>query len=83
MYEFKVGDIVREIETGDIGTVTSTEVEYYTNHIWVKWSTSGYDNVDLHIDKYLIELVENTESDLDHMILTLVKAGYVVYKKDS
>lgn len=74
------GAKVREIATGDVGTVLSRH-ETLPGSWWVRWESGECFGSELHIREDQIDIVfGDVSSDIAHCIKTLIDAGYIVTK---
>jgi hypothetical protein len=77
----EIGTKVREIATGDLGTVMG-ENAGFSGGVWVKWETGKDEGNTLHIPETSLEEVGVAASELRiaECMKMLIDAGYTVTK---
>jgi hypothetical protein len=81
--KFKIGDKVREIATGDEGTIDEIFRASWEETLWyVKWTSGADKGCRLHLSENNIELISNpkspTEITFQQAFDTLLELGYKV-----
>ena len=77
--QFKIGDKVREIATGDEGIISGNEGEYCPQGtIYVDWKTGDFKDMNLYTKVSGIEVVPISEITFEQAMLTLLQLGYKV-----
>ena len=79
MQKFNIGDKIREISTGDEGTIVEHNV--YSNqgdNVNVHWCSGWDKGCTLYVSKSEIELLQSTEITFEQAIQALLQSGYKV-----